>query len=98
MVPHGRNDGGGVCRAAFDFCIDGYSNGRRAYTDSPKFDAWDIYGIAGAGGMFHYDGYCLGCDVFAKFFDDELSVNGRSVQGDISREDWTVRAYIGYEF
>ena len=90
--------GVGVSRAAFDFSIDGYCNGRRTYSDSQKFDGWDVYGIAGAGGMFHYDGYCLGFDFFAKFFDDELDVNGRSVQGDISREDWTIRAYVGYEF
>ena len=90
--------GVGVSRAAFDFTIDGYSNGNRPYHDSEKFDDWDVYGIAGAGGMFHYKGYCLGCDFFARFCDDDLDVDGRSVRGEISRESWTIRAYLGYEF
>ena len=90
--------GVGVSRAAFDFTIDGYSNGKRPYHDSEKFDDWDVYGLAGAGLLFHYDGYCLGCDFFARFFDDDLDVDGRSVQGEIRREEWTLRAYLGYEF
>ena len=87
-----------VSRASLDFTVNGYTNGRHSYHDSQKFDAWDVYGLAGIGGMFRYGSYCLGGDFLAKFLDDDLSVNGRSVQGDISREDWTCRIYVGYEF
>ena len=90
--------GVGLSRAAFDFSIDGYTGGRSVYHDSQKFDSWDVYGIAGLGGMFSYDAYCLGVDFMAKFLDDDLDIDGRSVEGKISRESWTCRVYIGYEF
>ena len=59
---------------------------------------WDCYMICGLGGMFHWNGICLGADFLRKVFDDEMDVNTRYVNGTIGNASWMFRIYVGYEF
>ena len=61
-------------------------------------DDWNCYMVYGLGGMFHWEGVCLGADFIGKVFDDELDVDTRYVSGSIGNAKWGFRAYVGYEF
>lgn len=63
-----------------------------------KFTEWDCYGAAGLGTVFRYDEWTLGVDFLARFWRDDLDVDGRYVNGSIERSDWGFRVMIGYEF
>ena len=62
------------------------------------FSQWDCYGVAGLGTAFRYDDWTLGIDFLARFWRDDLDVNGRYVNGSIDRSDWGFRIMLGYEF
>ena len=59
---------------------------------------WDCYMICGLGGMFRWEGICLGADFLRKVFDDDMDVSTRCVNGSIANASWMFRAYVGYEF
>ena len=59
---------------------------------------WDCYMICGLGGMFHWNGICLGAEFLRKVFDDDMDVDTRYVNGSIGNASWMLRAYVGYEF
>ena len=59
---------------------------------------WDCYMICGLGGMFRWEGICLGADFLRKVFDDNMDVSTRCVNGSIANASWMFRAYVGYEF
>ena len=87
-----------VSRGELDFSMRAVSNGRTIYSSREKFDQWDCYAIGGLGGMFHYSHVCLGFDFLARFFDDEIDVDGRDVNGSLERSNWMFRVYAGFEF
>lgn len=59
---------------------------------------WDCYMVLGLGGMFRWEGVCLGADVLRKEFSDGLDVDTRHVRGTVDSEGWILRAYVGWEF
>ena len=65
---------------------------------SETVDDWDCYMVYGLGGMFHWEGVCLGADFLGKAFDDDLDVDTRYVNGAIGNAKWGFRVYVGYEF
>ena len=82
-----------VSRAHFKFDVDG--NG---YSSRQRFDDWSVYGVAGIGGMFRWNGLCLGVDVLARFLDDDVEIRGRDVRGTVDRAPWMLTVSLGYEF
>ena len=65
---------------------------------SETADDWDCYMVYGLGGMFRWEGVCLGADFLGKVFDDDLDVDTKYVNGSIGNAKWGFRAYVGYEF
>lgn len=87
-----------VSRGRLDFDILAMSNGRRIYTDSERFHQWDCYGIGGLGGMLHHGQTCIGVDLYARFFDCDINIDGRNVSGSVERCPWMFSAYVGFAF
>jgi len=86
-----------VSRGEFDLDMTigkGGSYERRSY----EYADWDVYGIAGLGGMFRYQNFTLGLDFLARFFDDDIDVDNKYLRGSVERGDWLFKLAVGYEF
>jgi len=86
-----------VSRQELEFAATMTRNGS-GWRYARDFDEWDVYGIAGLGAVFHYKGFTLGVDAFARFLDDEMDVHDKYVDGDVERGTWVGRLSLGYEF
>ena len=82
--------GAGLDYRNFDVHADGLGDGNSS--------DWDVYMVCGLGGMFHWNGFCLGCDFLVKVFNDDLDVDNRYVNGYVGTENWALRVLAGYEF
>jgi len=90
---------GVVCsRQSLDMSLATFQNGQREGGYDRNFDQWDIYGVAGLGVMFYYEGWTLSGDVLARVFDRDLDIEDKHYRGTVSRGDWMVRVGVGYEF
>lgn len=85
--------GVGVSWGKFDSSFHG--GGIAAEED---FAQWDCYGVAGLGTVFRYKSFDIMIDFLGRFWRDDFEVEGRYVDGYISRADWGLRLMIGYEF
>lgn len=86
-----------VSRADLDLRMSFDGNGA-SDTRKRNFNDWDVYGVAGLGGMLRYKNFTLGADFLARFLDDDLSVNDKYVKGSLERGNWMFRLSLGYEF
>ena len=59
---------------------------------------WNCYMVCGLGGMFRWERFCLGADFLRKVFDHDMDVDTKYVRGSVGNANWTLRAYVGYEF
>jgi len=86
-----------VSRGSFDLDMEVVDNGW-AYRHSYDCAQWDVYGIAGLGGMFRYKDFTLGADFLARFLAKDIDVDDTYVQGSIERSKWLLKVTVGYEF
>lgn len=65
---------------------------------SQRTHDWDPYLLCGLGCQFAWHDVTLGIDVLRKVFDEDIEVNGRYVNGEISNSDWYLCLALGYSF
>ena len=89
--------GAAVSRTHFVFDVYGRGDGA-SYASRQTFNDWAVYGVGGLGGLFSWNGVCLGFDFLARFLDSDIDIHGRDVHGSVSRAPWMFTVYVGYEF
>ena len=89
----------GVAVSRTHFVFDVYGRGDGAsYASRQTFNDWAVYGVGGLGGLFSWNGVCLGFDFLARFLDSDIDIHGRDVHGSVSRAPWMFTVYVGYAF